>query len=53
MEFREVIDKRKTSREWTNQEVEFEAIKIIIVIGSSLFFIQKKRKKGLLLMLNL
>ena len=33
MEFREVIDKRKTSREWTNQEVEFEAIKRIIEAG--------------------
>lgn len=33
MEFREVIDKRRTSREWTDQEVEFEAIKRIIEAG--------------------
>lgn len=30
MEFNEVIEKRKTSREWTDKEVDFEAIKRII-----------------------
>lgn len=33
MEFNEVINKRKTSREWTDQEVEYEAIKRIIEAG--------------------
>ena len=33
MEFYEVIDQRKTSREWTDQEVDFEAIKRILVAG--------------------
>jgi hypothetical protein len=30
MEFNEVINKRKTSREFTNKEVDFEAIKSIL-----------------------
>ena len=33
MEFNEVIDKRVTSREWTNKEVPFEVIKRIIGAG--------------------
>lgn len=33
MEFSEVIDKRKTSREWTDKEVDFEAIKRIVGAG--------------------
>lgn len=33
MEFNEVIKKRKTSREWTDREVDFEAIKRIIEAG--------------------
>lgn len=33
MEFNEVINKRKTSREFTNQEVDFEAIKRILEAG--------------------
>ena len=33
MEFNEVIDKRRTSREWTDQEVDFETIKRIIGAG--------------------
>ena len=27
MDFNEVINKRRTSREWTDKEVDFEAIK--------------------------
>lgn len=27
MEFNEVINKRRTSREWSDQEVDFETIK--------------------------
>lgn len=30
MEFNEVIRQRKTSREWTDREVDFEAIKRIL-----------------------
>lgn len=33
MEFNEVIDRRKTSREWTDKDVEFEVIKRIIEAG--------------------
>lgn len=33
MEFDEVIDRRRTSREWTDREVDFEAIKRIIGAG--------------------
>lgn len=33
MEFSEVIDKRKTSREWTKKDVDFEVIKRIIEAG--------------------
>lgn len=33
MEFNEVIDKRRTSREWTDREVDFETIKRIIGAG--------------------
>ena len=33
MEFNEVIEKRKTSRERTDKEVDFEAIKRIIAAG--------------------
>lgn len=33
MEFYEVIDKRKTSREWTDGEVDFQAIKRILTAG--------------------
>ena len=33
MEFYEVIDQRKTSREWTDQEVDFEAIKRLLAAG--------------------
>ena len=34
MEFNKVIDKRKTSREWTDQEVNFDAIKRILAAGT-------------------
>ena len=33
MEFDEVIDRRRTRREWTDREVDFEAIKRIIGAG--------------------
>ena len=33
MEFHEVINQRKTSREWTDKEVDFEAIKRILEAG--------------------
>mgnify|MGYP000211201885 FL=1 len=33
MEFNEVITQRKTSREWTDKEVDFEAVKRIIEAG--------------------
>ena len=33
MEFNEVVDKRRTSREWTDEPVAFEAIKRIIEAG--------------------
>ena len=33
MEFNEVINKRKTSREWADKEVDFEAIKRILEAG--------------------
>ena len=33
MEFNDVINKRKTSREWTNRDVKFEIIKRIIETG--------------------
>ena len=33
MEFNEVINKRRTSREWTDREVDFEAIKRIMEAG--------------------
>lgn len=33
MEFSEVIDKRKTSREWTRKDVDVEVIKRIIEAG--------------------
>lgn len=33
MEFNEVIDRRRTSREWTNREVSFEVIKRIMESG--------------------
>lgn len=33
MEFNEVINKRKTSREWTDREVKFDTIKRIIEAG--------------------
>ena len=33
MEFNEVIDRRRTSREWTDKEVAFEVIKRIIEEG--------------------
>ena len=33
MEFREVIEKRRTSREWADKEVDFEAIKRMIAAG--------------------
>lgn len=33
MEFYEVIDRRKTSREWTDKEVDFQAIKRILTAG--------------------
>ena len=33
MEFNEVIDKRRTSREWTDRDVDFEVIKRIIGAG--------------------
>lgn len=33
MEFNEVINKRKTSREFTDKEVDFEAIKRILEAG--------------------
>lgn len=33
MEFNEVINKRRTSREWTDREVDFDVIKRIIGAG--------------------
>lgn len=33
MEFREVIEKRRSSWEWTDKEVDFEAIKRRIAAG--------------------
>ena len=33
MDFNEVINKRKTSREWTDREVEYDTIKCIIEAG--------------------
>lgn len=33
MEFNAVINKRRTSREWTNKDVDFEIIKRIIEAG--------------------
>lgn len=33
MEFNEVIDRRRTSREWTDREVSFEVIKRIMEAG--------------------
>lgn len=33
MEFNEVIKKRRTSREWTDREVDFEVVKRIIAAG--------------------
>ena len=33
MEFNEVINQRKTSREWTDREVDFEVIKRILEAG--------------------
>ena len=33
MEFNEVIDKRRTCREWTGEEVDFETVKKIIGAG--------------------
>lgn len=33
MDFNEVINQRKTSREWTNREVDFETIKRILEAG--------------------
>lgn len=33
MDFNEVINKRKTSREWTDRDVDFEVIKRIIEAG--------------------
>lgn len=33
MDFNEVINRRKTSREWTNREVDFETIKRILEAG--------------------
>ena len=33
MEFNEVINKRRTSREWTDREVDFDAVKRIIEAG--------------------
>ena len=33
MEFNEVINKRKTSREWTDRAVEYDTIKRIIEAG--------------------
>lgn len=33
MEFNEVIDRRRTSREWTDRDVDFEVIKRIIGAG--------------------
>ena len=33
MEFNEVINKRRTSREWSDQEVDFETIKRILAAG--------------------
>lgn len=33
MEFYEVIDRRKTSREWTDREVDFQVIKRILTAG--------------------
>lgn len=33
MEFSEVIEKRRTSREWTGQEVGFESIKRVLAAG--------------------
>ena len=33
MEFNEVIDKRRTSREWSDREVDFEAVRRILTAG--------------------
>ena len=33
MEFNQVINQRKTSREWTDREVDFEAIKRLLEAG--------------------
>ena len=33
MEFNDVINQRKTSREWSDREVDFEAIKRILEAG--------------------
>ena len=33
MEFNEVINKRKTSREWTDRDVDFEVVKRVIEAG--------------------
>ena len=33
MDFYEVINQRRTSREWTDREVDFEAIKRILEAG--------------------
>ncbi len=33
MDFNEVINKRRTSREWTDKEVDFEAIKGLLKLA--------------------
>ena len=33
MDFNEVIDRRKTSREWTDREVAYDTIKKILEAG--------------------
>ena len=56
MEFNEVINKRRTSREWTDREVDFDVIKRIIGAGrhrpgittgtgSLLYSIRRKKRK--------
>lgn len=64
MEFNEVITQRKTSREWTDKEVDFEAVKRIIEAGMKapswghyrnwqFIILHNKKKKTLLALPNI
>ena len=64
MEFNEVINQRKTSREWTDKEVDFEAVKRIIEAGMKatswdhyrnwqFIILHNKKKKTLLALPNI